>query len=544
MPREVGQVKSLETAASGSRVYTRRQALGAGVTAVGGIAVGGGLLSAFLTACANSSTQTSGSTVPKRGGILHLGVGSFDATEVPDPARGGSETNMDYDYLVYDSLTLAQKKTLTLAPSLALTWESTPDVTQWTFHLRSGVKFHDGTPFTARDAAWSLTRMLDPKLGALHQSRLAPSLDPSGVQVIDDLTLVLKLKRPDADLPWVLGNPATQIVKNGTAPIVSAQQAIGTGPFKSVSYTAGQSFEVTRNDNYWGQVPYLDGVRANLFAEPTTLLAAIQSGTIDVTPPLSASALSTLNGNSAVQLLGDKNAWFFNIPMDPQQKPFTDPNVTRAFKLAVDRKKILQTVFQGRGTVTPDCPLAPDSPVFPKGLGSGAQDVAQAKALLSAAGYPNGIDIQIKTAPQVEGMVDLASALADTMKDAGIRLSVQVLSNHDYGAEVGPGTLMYIDFWSVLDPLQILSNDFLTGAFGNESKLSNSQLDSAVSQALGTTDAATRDGLLSQAFQLAAQNASQIIPATLDNTFAVARNVHGVRPTGLAYNDFSKAWIG
>lgn len=519
------------------RLNRRRMLRGLGLAGLGlGSA---GLVTSFIEACGNPTAPAGSGLTPKMGGTLIAGVTSFDATLTPDPLPSSPWIAT---FLVFEGLTRSMPDSYDVVPALAESWTPNQDTTQWTFHLRSGVQFHDGTPFTAQDAAYSFARILDPANGAYLFGQLSASLDPSGIKVQDDHTLVLNLKQPDVNIPFLLGTQGAQIVKNGTPPIKTAELAIGTGPFKMVSFTNGQSIKVVKSTTYWNKAeqPYLDSVEVEHFAEPATMLAALESGTIHLTAPIGPTSAASLNGHPNVKTLLHKNNQYYVFVMDPTQAPFTDTRVIQAFKLAVDRKKILQAVFNGNGTVTADVCEPPGSPWYPQGIGSGAQDITQAKQLLSAAGHPNGIDIELITAPQESSMVDIATAFASTMSDAGIRISVKTLSNTDYGAEVGSSTLFYEDWFWDEDPFRMMQ--YMYGP-GNEPKYNSPDLNNLVNQALATQDASKRNQLISEAMKIGAQEASQIIPVIVDAWRGVASNVYGAEQDILNDMNLRRAWI-
>src|SRR5206468_4289491 len=139
-----------------------------------------------------------------------------------DPALASRNGEFMLTNLVFDGLTTFDYGTWDVHPALATTWKPNATGTQWTFNLRRNVKFSDGSAFTAEDVAWTLKRILNPSLGAVSYSRIADSLDQSGIDIVNPYTIRLTLKKPDAMLPLALANRGAFIVKNGTSAFTPA----------------------------------------------------------------------------------------------------------------------------------------------------------------------------------------------------------------------------------------------------------------------------------------------------------------------------------
>jgi peptide/nickel transport system substrate-binding protein len=241
------------------RELTRRQLLkGAAGIAAGATVLGiAGCGGEEGTGAGTSGTPTS---EVKPGGILQISFSDSSTDESLDPAISELNNDSFYTGQIYEGLTVADTD-WGVHPVLAEEWESNEDASEWTFTLRQGVTFHDGTPFTAKDAAYSIGRLLDEDVGSPLFSRLEPSLTADGIEARDDQTLVLTLKRPDSLMPLALSARHAMVVKDGTSEFDVAN-AIGTGPFKVKSFRPGESWEVEKNTSYWEQgLPYLDGIR-------------------------------------------------------------------------------------------------------------------------------------------------------------------------------------------------------------------------------------------------------------------------------------------
>jgi peptide/nickel transport system substrate-binding protein len=506
-----------------TREITRRQLL----KGAAGLAAGASVLG--IAGCGGGEEGTGGDTggtatgEVKRGGILQVAFSDSSTDESLDPAISELNNDSFYTGQIYEGLTVADTD-WGVHPVLAEKWEANEDATEWTFTLRQGVKFHDGTPFTAKDAAYSISRLLDEDLGSPLFSRLEPSLDTDGVAAQDDSTLVLRLKRPDSLMPLALSARHAMIVKDGTTDF-SVADALGTGPFKVKSFNPGQSWEVEKNPSYWESgVPYLDGIRGVVIGEQATKVQSVTSGQAHIADPINYSAASTVSGNA--EILEFKGATYLLVAMDQTKEPFTDERVVDAIKMAVNREQVLQTVFQGYGDVTADVPVPTDDFFYPANL-STEQDIEGAKALLAEAGYANGIDLELHTSDSYGGMVDLAVAFQQSVEPAGIRVKINQGSPDTYWDQVWLVKPMYVSYYTRRHPNEILSVTYASKAPWNECKLKDPELDDLLSEGLKTTDREAQKQIYQDALSLVNDKHGTSIPAFVSKLWIKKKNVRG-----------------
>jgi peptide/nickel transport system substrate-binding protein len=460
----------------------------------------------------------------KQGGVLQISFSDYSTKEKLDPAVSALNNDSFYTGQIYEGLTIYDTE-WQVSPVLAETFEPNADATEWTFTLRQGVTFHDGTPLTSKDAAFTIGRLLDEKVASPLFSRLQPSLDPSGIATPDDQTLVLTLKRPDSLIPLALGARHAMIVKDGTTEF-SVDTAIGTGPFKIKSFQPGQSWEVEKNPDYWEEgIPYLDGVRAVMITEQSTKVQSVTSGQSHIADPIDYSAASSVSGGGA-EILEFKGATYLLVAMDQRKEPFNDERVVDAIKMAVDRDQVLQAVFQGYGDVTADVPVPPDDFYYPPDLDP-AQDIEGAKALLAEAGYPNGIDLELHTAASYAGMVDLAVAFQQVVEPAGIRVKINQGAAETYFDQVWLIKPMYVSYYTRRHPNEILAITYASNAPWNECKLKNPNLDDLLSQGLRTTDVEEQKTIYQDALREVNDKHGTSIPAFVSKLWLKKNNVRG-----------------
>src|SRR5260370_997482 len=165
-----------------------------------------------------------------------------------------------YEYLgALDNRLVRQAPDGTMQPDLALSWEPSADAKQWTFRLRKGVTFHDGSPFTSRDAAYTLAHILDPKVGSPQGGVLSSFITASRIRTPDPHTLVVPLNSPNAEFPSLLMNYNCYIIPHGSASTIG-KRGIGTGPFKLKSFQPAATGVVEANPDYHEGRPNLDSI--------------------------------------------------------------------------------------------------------------------------------------------------------------------------------------------------------------------------------------------------------------------------------------------
>ena len=246
-------------------------------------------------------------------------------------------------------------------PALAERWEVTPDGLNYTFHLRHGVTFHDGAPFTARNVANSWRRALDPvtKSGAAQflfpikgarefNGGTSKSID--GVQVRDDSTLVVTLAEPLAIFTKMLAMPVAAIVPDNP-PANFGEHPIGTGPWKLVEWKHDDYLLFARNPKYYGVAPKSDSLRARVIAEPSTGVAEFESGNVDILQIPASEASDWQEDESKKPLLMSTPALeLVYIGINTTRGPLVDARVRQAINYAIDVNRIIERLIGGRGT--------------------------------------------------------------------------------------------------------------------------------------------------------------------------------------------------
>ncbi|GAB3523581.1 ABC transporter substrate-binding protein [Arthrobacter monumenti] len=512
---------------------SRRNVLG------GGMALG---LGAVLTACGgNTASQLAKPTgEPQRGGHLRVGLAGGGAADTLDAHIPVGTTDIARVVNLYESL-LYRDENFELKPLLATKVTPSSDAMTWTVELRKGVTFHDGRPMTGRDVAATFARVVDPdapKSGAASLKIL------DKVKVINDHRVEFRLNTPTSTFDDSLGQYALGIVPED----YDAANPVGTGPFKVKSFTAGQSSVFSRNDNYWrdGQ-PYLDELSILNFNDDDALINALLSTQVDAIGQIPLALLEVLNADPRVDILNSETGMWLPFTMRVDRPPFDDVRVRQAFRLAVDREQMIEQVLSGNGTVGNDLYAIYD-PGFADNLPQRKQDLERAKELLAEAGHPDGLDVELVTAPIQAGAVAAAQVFAQQAKDAGIRVKIRRVDTTTF---FGDNYLQWDfaqDFWYTRNFLPQTNNGSLPDSPFNETHWAHPRFIALVEEAKATIDDDARNKLIAQAQQIEYEEGGYIIWGHPNQADAYQRYVAGLVPnkTGLALSgyEFRRVWMG
>ena len=315
-------------------------------------------------------------------------------------------------------------------PALAERWTVSPDGLTYTFHLRRGVAFHDGTAFTAKQVVHSFERALNPATKGGRAEPLVPikgagefaagkAKSVSGLAAPNDTTVVITLAEPLAAFPKLLAMPVASIVPD-TTPADFGQHPVGTGPWKFVEWKHDDYLKFARTDEYWGGAPATDTLTARIIPEPSTAVAEFEAGNVDilVIPQGETQAWEQTDEKQAM-LQSAPALILYYVAINTTRGPLTDVRVRQAINYAVDTRTILEQSMGGRGYLAPGV-VPPILAGADTSRARYAYSVAKAKELLAAAGHPTGIDIELWHS-QDAVIARLAQTVQGYLNAAGIR---------------------------------------------------------------------------------------------------------------------------
>ena len=357
---------------------------------------------------------------PKYGGTMTVAMVADHVTL--DPPLTTAVVDIAITQNTYDNLLMIQPDS-SVKPELATSWEANDDLSSYTFHLRKGVKFHNGKDFKAEDVLFSFERLLDPEIDSPARPTYSSVIED--IVAVDDYTVRFDLQSPNAFFPDSLSIYQARIVASNVEIERLHLETFGTGPFKLLENLFGQRTTMVRNDDYWEEgKPYLDEIVILNIPEPATRVEALKSGDVDVVYRMEVQSALGLVGNPDVVALELASPGNRGLDMDNTVAPFDNVLVRKAIQAAADRDAIHQAAFLGKGAVAYDHPFPENDPLHNFDARPPEYNIELAKDLLAQAGYPDGIDLTLYTSTVSPGLVEIAVAFKESAEPAGIRVDV------------------------------------------------------------------------------------------------------------------------
>lgn len=490
-------------------------------------AVGGAVLlssGGLLASCGGGGGGGGGETAAKakKGGMIRFGVSggsSADKIDAHTPTTHADQSRVKQLYEALADRDTSFQVTMQLAEEI--TGEQ-PDL--WVIRLKPDITFHNGKAVTAEDVVFSLRRIIDPKTASFGGSGLS-SLDPQGIRKRDDLTVELKLKRPDVTIKDELANYFNGIVPVGYDP----KNPVGTGAFKFQSFQPGQESLFVRNENYWREgEPIVDQVRIIDFADDTARVNALLGGQVDAIDQVPFGQIQVIKGDGKLKVLESPGGQWLPFTMRVDAEPFKDNRVRQAFRLIVDRQQMIDQALDGHGRVANDLYSPFDPCYIGEDVEQREQDLEQAKSLLQQAGQSN-LTIELETGEVAAGVVEAAQVFAEQAKGAGVTVNVK---KRDSSVFYGDNYLKWTfaqDFWGTRNYLQQAAAGSLPDSPYNETHwpVDKKYID-LVNEAKQTLDDAKRCEILGEAQMMEYEQGGHIIWA-----FANLNDAHRADLTGL-----------
>lgn len=461
------------------------------------VRIAGAVLTASLAigliACAppETSEPNGSSSAPVDGGNLVIGA---DAEPVGlNPVMVTAFSSYDFTSLIYSGL-LRWNAQMQIEPDLAEEYEN-PSPTQYIFHLREGVKWHNGKPFTASDVVYTFQTILDPAQASPHQNDFG-SID--SVTAVDDLTVQFDLKAPDAAfLSYLATNPRGAIIPEGVENLDTAP--IGTGPFVFKEYRTGQNLVLEKNLDYFEQdLPHLDTVTFNFLKDQASIISAMRSKAVDMSwvkdPQVAKAAVESDASIVSEQGIASRT---FPVWINSTEGPLADERVRQALSLATDREAALNTVLKGSGEIAALIP----STVLGGYSGDGSDlpfyetSSEKAKKLLAEAGYPDGVDLgEYKVVAANDLDMQTAQILEQQWKAAGITVSLNTMETAPLLEDWTNGNfgLLSVSLVWEPDPDSIASRFSSTSAAGASMGMHDAELDQMITAARAELDPGAR----------------------------------------------------
>ncbi len=488
-----------------------------------------------------------------------LVYGQSDLPKTLDSADAQDGNSLRVAKQVVETLVAFKPGTVIPIPGLAVRWEANDDSTVWTFYLRKGVKFHDGTPFNAEAVKFNYDRWNDKQNPYRGNKQFVPFTWVFGgfkgegsvidkVEVVDDYTVRFYLNKPVGFFPQMVaasyfGIDSPTAVKAdpdryGTPDV----GIVGTGPFVFKSWTIGDKVILERNENYWGEKAKVKTLVFRGIPEPTSRLAELRAGSIDIANNLSPEDYQTIKNDPNLVAVVQKGLNIGYLAFHQQNKPLDNLKVRQAIAMAVDWQAIVDAFYGGLGERATE--------FVPPAMWGRAGDIKpftydpeKAKQLLAEAGYPNGFETEIwympVSRPYFPAPQPIAETIATYLADVGIKAKLKTEDWGTYLSDYDQGKFpMYMLGWSpdYPDP-----DNYLYTFFGPTSIKTNLGCETDVCKEIGdlilkarvTADLDQRKALYAKAQRLVHDNVLSIPVAHNNPLHATRKNVKNYIPSPL-----------
>ncbi len=400
--------------------------------------------------------------------------------------------------LIFDALVHKDER-FNLQPWLATAWER-PDPRTWVFHLRPGVRFHDGKPLTAGDVAWSIRSMTN---GALMTSKGGSFADVMAVTVRDPLTVSVRTSAPDPGLLFNLSDGLFGVVENG-AGRDEGLHPVGTGPFRFVDQVQDKEVLLQRNADWWGGAPHIARVRFDVVPDNISMALELKKGAADVeSNAITPDEVHALADVSPLRTATRPGADVYYANFNTRDPALRDPRVRQAIACAIDRQALIAALWRGHAVQA--------STLLPPGHWAAAHtaelpqypfDPGRARALLDAAGlHPDAKGVRLRFTLKTstdETTRLMAQVLQQQMQAVGIELGLRSAEFGTFYADITRGAFqMYILRWtgSNEDP-DIFRYAYSAESFpprgGNRGFYANPRLDALLQAGAGESDEVAR----------------------------------------------------
>ena len=462
-----------------------------------------------VAGCSAPPTATSGT--------LRVGIVSLAQSDTLDPAAATTAGGYAIAAQLYDTLT-EYGPDGKLRPRLAESVEPGKTADEWTVRLRDA-SWQNGDPVTAKDVVATIQRWFDQKL---PPTTLVPFIDPAKIDVPDQHTLVFHLKYPTTTFSDAFTSPTAAIVPAGFDP----KHPVGSGPYALDDFDPGVRVTFKADEHYWNGAPHSKALEFVSFADGSSEVNALLGKQIDVASQVDPALVSTVKADQSLQVSSFPSSGTLTWVMNVQQKPFDDPVVRQAFRLAVDRQQLIDQVYDGYATLGNDY-FSPFDPLYDHDLPQRTYDPNRAKAVLQAAGYTAPVTVQLVGTDNRPTSERQNQLLIQQAAAAGFDVQFkQVDQATFYGDAYGTYPLS-LSYWGFLDIFDQAAETITKDAPYNSSHWTDPQYDKLFDQAVQTIDEPARADLVHRMQKIEYDSGAYVVPVFLDSVTAHTANVEG-----------------
>ncbi|KUI23178.1 ABC transporter substrate-binding protein [Mycobacterium sp. IS-1496] len=422
-----------------------------------------------------------------------------------DPHKTSAYFSFEVLENVFDTL-VEPDADLEMRPALAERWEVSPDQLVWTFHLRRGVTFHDGSPFTAEDVVYSYRRIIDEELTNVDKFSAV-----TDVTAADPATVRITVDKPTPNLLTNLGGFKGMAIVS-RANVESGRIAthpVGTGPFSFAGATSGDSITLRANPTYWGGGPRISGVTFRFISEPSTALSALQAGEVDWTDSVPPQRVSQLRDDESLRLAVTPSNDYWYLALNEARAPWNDVRVRQAIAYGIDREAIVAATSYG--TAARNQLAIPDGNPWYTPYDRYSFDTDKANSLLAEAKVePGNLDMLVTS--EYPETVTAAQIIADNLAPLGITVDIRTVDFATWLDEQNNGNfdMLMMGWLGNIDPDDFYYAQHHTNGTSNAQKFSDPVVDRLLDAGRVETDRDRRRAVYAEAATRIADEVSYI----------------------------------
>ncbi|MBT9779097.1 ABC transporter substrate-binding protein [Clostridium sp. MCC353] len=526
-----------------------------GTTAAGTTAAGTTAAAADATTAAAGDTTTAAAEGTSSEGKDSIVIVTSSDILSMDPYRYDEGPTNQFMLHIYEPLVMGDPE-MKFQPHLAESWEQSEDGLTWTFHLRKGVKFHDGEEMNAEDVVASFNLASNPDSPSAFSSYTSTF---ESVTAVDDYTVEIKTNQLNPIMLFSVAQIYILKKENieGKTEEEIAANVCGTGRYKFVEQVKEDHIDLTVNEEYWGELPPIKNVRWRPISNEATRTATMLTGDVDVTINVAVRDVDRLENTPGIVVLKQKGLREIYLNLDSREdsplfpgvkNPMSDPKVREAMYLAIDEDAIIKSVMNGAAYTMNS--IIPENYVGYQPVERPAYDPERSKQLLAEAGYPDGFEVTLD-APNDRYVKDaeIAQAVAGYFEKVGIKVNLNLMPKANFFSYIKPAennSMLLMTGWSdssgdgtslLHDMLYTFDREAAVGTV-NRGHYSNAEVDKLIDQAYAEIDETKRGEIVAKADQLAREDFAYIPLHFEQDTYAIKDTINYTpRP-----NNYVFAW--
>lgn len=452
---------------------------------------------------------------PARGGTIRCALSDY-GTDTMDPQLFSSTGDFTRGRAHFNNLVQLDEN-LTPQPELAEAFEANTDATEWTFRIREGVEFHDGSPMTADDVVWSMNRHIGDQTTSKAKVLFS---DVKAWRKVDNSTVKAELKAPNSDLASILGTFHFKVLKEGEN---NFRNPLGTGPYRMAEYEPGIRSIHVRNEDYWRAPPMPDQIELFAIADDSARLSALMSGDAEMVTNLDPKAVPMVQNTDGVAVWSVPSGSYTCIVCMTNTQPGSDPNFVLGLKHLLNRERTLAFSQGGMGTIGNDQPINSAYADYSNMVTQREFDPDKAKHFLQKSGITSA-EIQVPNFGE-----DMVLLLQQEAKQIGFDLQIKKVPSDGYWGSVWMKTPMHVSDWFMRPTANIMmSLAFAPDAKWNESQWISERFGQLLQEDRATTDRGLKAELHREMQQLVSDEAGVLIPSHRNIVDGISERITGL----------------